>query len=78
MALAAALMVCQPTAGFAQDDAPPAELVALCKKILCRTPSVRLNLENGQEFTHVQPIAFPILQNGWISVYPGEEIYIEA
>jgi len=63
---------------LAANAEPPPELITLCKTTLCRKPTIHLNLADGQEFTDTQPFSLPILQDGWISIYPGEEIYIEA
>lgn len=53
-------------------------LAALCKQTLCRTPDFQLTLPSGEIFKHQQAIALPILQREMISIYPGEEIFIEA
>jgi len=73
----AALLACCGAAA-AQDAAPPPGLVELCKTTLCRTPKVRVNMGDGAVFEGTQPYALPVLLNGGVSVYLGEQVYIEA
>src|SRR5215813_8698388 len=69
----------QPPRGLAQQPANPEELRKLCQTILCREPGVvHLTLDNGKPFETKLDWPQPITQNGWISVFPGETIFVEA
>jgi hypothetical protein len=62
-----------------QEPANPEELRKLCATILCREPGlVRLTLDGGKPFETKFDWPRPITQNGWISIYPGETIFVEA
>ena len=55
------------------------ELDELCKKQLCRKPfTVLLKKKDGTHFKMVFDRALPIVSNEWITLYPGEKLYIEA
>lgn len=63
----------------AQERANPEELRKLCETILCREPGVvRLTLDSGKPFETNFDLPVPITQHGWISIFPGETIYVEA
>ena len=63
----------------AQESANPEELRKLCETILCREPGVvRLTLDSGKPFETKFDWPRPITQNGWISIFPGETIYVEV
>ena len=63
----------------AQQPANPDELKKFCETVLCRKPGVvRLTLDNGKAFETRFDLPRPIVQNEWISVFPGETIYVEA
>lgn len=50
-----------------------------CKQIYCRTPNVRLQLNNQEIFESAIETPLPVLiNNKLISVYPGETVFIEA
>jgi len=66
--------------GQALDSSPEAkkERAKLCQKVLCRAPTnVRVPLKDGTvievPFEDVSPI---VLQNGWVTILPGEEVHI--
>ena len=61
-----------------QKSKQPPQISALCEKVLCRTPQVNLLLKDGQKFSDTGAFALPFLQNEWISIYSGEEVFIEA
>lgn len=55
------------------------EIEAVCAKAHCRAArTVRLRLEDGKTFEKDVPRLPIVLPNGWITVYPGEEIHIEV
>src|SRR3954464_13379303 len=54
------------------------EIEAACAKAHCRPArTVRLRLEDGKAFEKEVPRLPIVLPNGWITVYPGEEVHIE-
>ena len=67
----------------ARAQAPEAEqrakeIEAVCAKAHCRSARmVRLRLEDGKTFEKEVPRLPIVLPNGWITVYPGEEVHIE-
>jgi hypothetical protein len=67
-------------AAFARTDAEiRAEVEALCRKVLCRTPArISLKLADGQTFEVLPDSPTPIVTGGMITVYPGETVYVEA
>lgn len=74
LALAAALAVSPARA----DDTSPPPLAALCKQVFCRTPSVHLRVDDGHVFEQRMEQPMPVLlPNGWVSIYPGETVYLE-
>lgn len=55
------------------------KLDEICKKQLCRKPfTVSLQKQDGTHFEMFFERVAPIVSNGWISVFPGETLYIEA
>lgn len=55
------------------------ELDELCKKQLCRKPfTVSLTKKDGTQFEMAFDRALPIISNEWITIYPGEKLFIEA
>lgn len=77
----AALLACLPIPALAQT--PAAELRAkeieqVCRTAHCREArTVRLRREDGSTFEAEVPRLPIVLPNGWITVYPGEEIHVE-
>lgn len=60
-------------------DAPPPELATLCREVFCRTPQVRLMVDAQRVYEQRMEAPLPVLlPNGWVSVYPGETVYVEA
>lgn len=54
------------------------EIEAVCAKAHCRpSRTVHLRLEDGKAFEKDVPRLPIVLPNGWITVYPGEEIHVE-
>lgn len=54
------------------------EIEAVCRKAHCRDArTVRLRLEDGSPFERDVPRLPIVLPNGWITLYPGEEIHVE-
>jgi len=54
------------------------EIEAVCAKAHCRPArTVRLRQEDGTTFEKNVPRLPIVLPNGWITVYPGEEIHVE-
>ena len=69
-----------PGIGRAQDEAEQRakEIEAVCSKAHCREArTVSLRLEDGSTFERAVPRLPIVLPNGWITVYPGEEIHVE-
>lgn len=64
---------------IAQEPGDAEQLRKICKAILCREPgSVRLTLDNGETFETTFAVPLPIVQNEWVSIYPGETVFVEA
>lgn len=60
-------------------DSPPLPLAELCKQVFCRATAVRLRVDAEHVFEQPAGAALPVLlPNGWVSVYPGETIYLEV
>lgn len=54
------------------------EIEAVCAKTYCREPrTVRLRREDGSSFETAVPRLPIVLPNGWITIYPGEEVHVE-
>lgn len=54
-------------------------LYELCAKSYCRPPGqVVLQLENGETFSTAFESPVPVVQNDWVSLFPGETIIVEA
>src|ERR1041385_989992 len=54
------------------------EIEAVCAKAHCRPArTVRLRQEDGTTFEKDVPRLPIVLPNGWITVYPDEEIHVE-
>ncbi|HUQ26167.1 MAG TPA: hypothetical protein VM140_10880 [Burkholderiales bacterium] len=69
-----------PGAGRAQDEAEQRakEIEAFCSKAHCREArTVSVRLEDGSTFERAVPRLPIVLPNGWITIYPGEEIHVE-
>ena len=68
-------------AGQAQDseaEKRAREIEAVCSKAHCREArTVSVRLEDGSTFERAVPRLPIVLPNGWITVYPGEEIHVE-
>lgn len=65
--------------GQAPELADPEKLKELCQQILCRDPRpVRLTLEDGNAFETQLKLPLPIVQNEWISILPGESLFVEG
>jgi len=63
----------------AQQPANPEELRKLCETVLCRKPGVvGLTLDSGKPFEKKFDLPRPIAHDGWVSVFPGETIFVEA
>jgi hypothetical protein len=63
----------------AQEPVNPEELRKLCETMLCRGPgSVRLTLDNGEPFETRFGFPRSIVQNEWVSIHPGETVFVEA
>ena len=58
----------------------PEQLLQLCKQELCRPPgSVKVVLRSGEVFETSFDLPTPIVLGGKaITIYPGEELYVEA
>jgi hypothetical protein len=60
---------------------PPSaeDLRKLCETVLCRKPSlIRLTLDSGKPFEQKLDSPQPIVRNGWVSIFAGETIFVEA
>ncbi len=77
--LMAALVLALAAWPAAAEEKPPLPLAELCKQVFCRAPTVRLRVD--AEHVYEQPAGDPVpvlLPNGWVSIYPGETIYVEV
>ena len=74
-------MCCAAGRSLAQDaeaEQRAKEIDAFCAKALCREArKVSLTREDGGTFEAAVPKLPIVLPNGWITLYPGEEIHIE-
>lgn len=74
-------LLCASGASLAQPseaEQRAKEIEAACSKAHCRAArTVRLRLEDGSTFEKEVPRLPIVLPNGWITVYPGEEIHVE-
>jgi len=74
-------MLCLPGAARAQDaeaEQRAKEIEAVCSKAHCRPArTVSVRLEDGSNFERAVPRLPIVLPNGWITLYPGEEIHVE-
>lgn len=51
----------------------------VCKQQLCRAPfSLTLQKQDGTQFNNTFDRALPIITGRWITLFPGETLYIEA
>lgn len=82
LALALAVGGCAEPSASADTTRQPAnadEVIAFCKTVLCRDPgTVRLTDDQGKPFETTFELPVPIVQNDWVSIFPGEIIYVEA
>jgi hypothetical protein len=67
-----------PVEAQALNAKAKAELTKLCKVMLCRAPAIQLYIDKEHVYKETKTDAFPVLLNDVVSVYPNEEIYIEA
>jgi hypothetical protein len=66
-------------ASQAPAAADPLPLAELCKQVFCRAPFVRLRVDAEHVFEQRIESPVPVLlPNGWVSVYPGETVYLEV
>jgi len=66
-------------AGVYNSTATADELDELCKKQLCRKPiTISLYKKDGTQFNMTLPRALPIVSGAFLTIYPGEEIFVEA
>src|SRR5882672_4620197 len=74
-------MLCLPGGASAQAseaEQRAKEIEAVCSKAHCREArNVSLRLEDGTTFERAVPRLPIVLPNGWITIYPGEEIHVE-
>ena len=78
LALVCLLIACAARAQDADAEKRAKEIEAVCAKAHCREArTVRLRLEDGRAFEREVPRLPVVLPNGWITVYPGEEIHVE-
>jgi hypothetical protein len=64
---------------LAQAQSAEEELASLCQTILCRSPrTVELTTDDGQMFQTTFDQSLPVVHNDWVSVFPGETLYVEA
>jgi hypothetical protein len=68
-----------PAAGQGDDAEQRAkEIEAYCSKAHCRpAQTVRLRREDGSTFERPVPRLPIVLPNGWITIFPGEEVHVE-
>ena len=51
----------------------------ICQRELCRPPlTIRLRDKNGRMFESSFDVENPIVRKGWISIFPGETVFVEA
>jgi len=75
------VLLCLPGAARAQDseaEQRAREIEAVCSKAHCREArTVSVRLEDGSTFERAIPRLPIVLPNGWITLFPGEEVHIE-
>jgi len=63
----------------APDEDTERGLRELCTRVHCRGPlNIQINLENGGVYQQFFELPTPIVQNGWVSIFPGETVLLEA
>lgn len=63
----------------ATADGDPPGLAEYCERVLCRVPDVQLRVDAQHGFEQRGGAPMPVLlPNGWLTVYGGETIYVEA
>ena len=51
----------------------------VCQHTLCRSPqTIRLIRDDGGVFESTLDVENPIVNKGWISIFPGETLFVEA
>lgn len=61
------------------EEKPPIPLAELCQQVYCRAPDIRLRVGDGRVFEQRLDTPAPVLMpNGWMTVYPGETVYVEV
>jgi hypothetical protein len=59
--------------------ASQADFLKMCQTAPCRkNVEFTLKKRDGSDFTYRTPLAPPVVQPGYITVYPGETLYFEA
>ncbi len=53
-------------------------LEKICSEQLCRGGSVGLITNDGSSFAVDFEIPLPIVQDGWVSIFPGDTLYVEG
>jgi len=76
--LALAAILGTPALSADAQTASTAELAELCKSTLCRAPKVRLFIDATRSVEQDFATPFPILQPAFLSIYPGETLFVEA
>lgn len=71
------LTFCSLAASTMAQVVSPEELVELCKRTLCRAPQVKLFVDETRNFER-QLAPLPILQSGFLAIYAGDKLFIEA
>lgn len=63
----------------AQAPAAPLSLEEVCKQTLCRKPDFKLYIDATHQYENEPETPLPVLlENEFVTVYPGETIFIEA
>lgn len=61
----------------AEGGVPP--VAELCKTVYCRAPHVQLRVDEQRRLEQRGESPLPVLlPNGWVTVYPGESVYLEV
>src|ERR1700752_3426151 len=62
----------------AMDPRQAEAFAKICKEVLCRTPHVKLRIDDTHFYEDQGQVPVPVFAAGLVSVYPGETIYLEA
>jgi hypothetical protein len=71
--------VFSPGLVLAKTKARSQTLERICEHTLCRQPqTIRLIRDDGSVFESSFDVENPIVRKGWVSIFPGETLFVEA